>query len=98
MASRKDKRSVLKHDDPKPGIVGRKGDFVATNATQRKWLTDATSVGEKKRSSRWQFKIGSVRRIATQRLLGVPRPYSCGQPNQGPQTRGKCCCEMQPSA
>ena len=46
MASRKDKRPVLKHDDPKPGIVGQKGDFVATNATQRKWLTDATSVGK----------------------------------------------------
>ena len=98
MASRKDKRPVLKHDDPKPGIVGRKGDFVATNATQRKWLADATSVGEKKRSSCWEFKIGSVRRIATQRLLGVPRPDSCGQLIQGPPTRGKCCCGIQPSA
>ena len=58
MASRKDKRPVLKHDDPKPGIVGRKDDFVATNATQRKWLADATSVGEKNAQAAGSLKLG----------------------------------------
>jgi len=62
MASRKDRTPVRKRDDPKPEIAGRKGDFTATNATQREWQTDAESAFE---------SLDSVRRVAR---VNIRRP------------------------